>query len=205
MAIIDVPASVGFAEADWELATPFQDNRSGWTGARRGALGPGVAHWTVTASFADIDLGHPAAAPHRAFLAKLNGSANSFRFPAAINQHLMTIAPTVKAGAVAGQTLLTMQGLPASRLILPAGYYITVQRAGGKAQMLLLTEPLNSNGLGEAIALFEPQLISVPVTGSLVETRNPWCLVSLVDSKVGWTHGKNTSHRFKPIAAEEVV
>jgi len=203
--MIDLPDGVGFADADWDLTTPFQDNRSGWTGARRGAGGPGVAHWYATATFAGIGLGHVAAAPIRAFLAKLRGSVNAFRFPVAKNQHPLSIAPTVKAGAVAGASQMTIKDLPISTAILAEGFYITVIRPSGKGQMLLLTTPLVSNPSGEATVQFYPPLMAAPAAGSPVETKDPWCQVTLVESRVGWKHGKNEAHSFRPLLLEEDV
>lgn len=205
MALIAVPDGLGFAEAEWTLETPFSDNRSGWTGARRGAGLPGAAHWTAALEFAGVGLGHTAAAPVRAFLASLRGSINSFRVPVARNQHGLAAAAKVKSGASGGLVTMTLKNLPASTTLLGAGYYISVIRSNGKAQMLLLTAPLTANAAGEAIATFEPPLIQSLATDSAVETRNPFCEVTLTRSRVGWKQGRNTSHSFNSIEVEEVV
>ena len=205
MALISVPDGVGFAEAEWTLASPFQDNRSGWTGARRGASLPGAEHWTATLQFSGIRTGHTVAAPIRAFLAKLKGSRNRFRVVAVRDQHLLAVAPQVKAGAVSGANSLTITGVPASQQHLPAGYYLTVIRPNGVAQMLLLTEPLVANGNGEAMATFEPALLQAPVAGSAVETRNPFVEVTLTQSQVRWKNARNRAHSFSDLDVEEVV
>ena len=205
MTLIAVPPGLAFAEAEWTLASPFQDNRSKWTGARRGAALPGAAHWTATLEISGIRIGHAAAAPIRAFLAALKGSANSFRVPAAINQHELSVAPTVKAGALAGTINLTVQGLPASAQHLAAGYYMTVIRPNGVAQMLILTAPLIANGTGEALASFEPPLIQAPAAGSPAETRSPFCEVTRVQSEASWKQARNNAHSFRSIDVEEVV
>ncbi|PZR83599.1 MAG: hypothetical protein DI537_34705 [Stutzerimonas stutzeri] len=205
MAIIDVPAGLGFAEAAWEIDTPFQDNRSVWTSARRGVLLPGAAHWFCTVEFAGVGLGDGAAAPGRAFLAALEGMKNSFRLRAAKDQHTLSVSPQAKAGAIAEQSTMTIKNLPASAVHLPAGYYITVRRPSGKEQMLMLTAPLVANGSGEALAQFKPPLIEAPAADSAVETRDPWCLMSQTTTRVGWRNGRGNSHAFNGLSLEEVV
>lgn len=203
MAIISMPAGVAFVDADWTLATPAQNNRSAWTGARRIARLPGPARWKVKATGKPVVADDAMTQRWRAFLAALDGMINSFYIPVSSRpQHGYTITPVVKTGAVAGANQFTIQGLPASTALLKAGQFITPVLPSGKSQLLLLTADLVSNSGGEALATFAPVVREAPAAGASIELKYPYCEVALTSPEVRWVESRGQRVDFV-IDAEE--
>lgn len=79
MASIDLPDN-DFRRAEWRLTSPTQINRSGWTGRSTVMSLPGAALWSVSAEHRPL-IGEESVGAWRAFFARLDGQANSYRFP----------------------------------------------------------------------------------------------------------------------------
>lgn len=164
------------------LTAPAQVNRSGWTGKRKVVSLPGIELWSGSFAIGDIAT-EEQERPWRAFLLKLRGPVNWFRWVLPCNTH-PGAKPTVRSGAGNGYSM-PLAGLAASQVILKAGQFITVPLPSGYDRTVCLAEDLISNGAGQATAVFEPALGEVPATGVTVETKDPFIRMALVDRMAG--------------------
>jgi hypothetical protein len=159
-----------------------QVNRSAYTRRRTVMSNPWHAFWRLE-SADHVPMPDAAAAlPWEAFEAQLEGVKNHFRFPATSEaQHAGSVVATVVSSANA--VTLVIGSLPASVTYLPAGSRLTVRLDDGGEQMIKLKAALTSNGGGQASASFFPPLRSAPDIGSLVETKEPWAVLTLPQDK----------------------
>ncbi len=183
MAIITVPDNEAIVIDRFDFDSPVQVNRSGWTRRSKRLDLPGGQMWYFQFHVEDI-MTEEAERPWRAFLLQLKGPANKFRLPVACSQ-ISGSNPTVRTGAGNGNTL-PLQGLTPGSAIR-TGQYLTVRLPSGHERLVMLTADLNANGSGQGTATFIPSLDETPATGAAVEATNPWALVSLPDSRNGWT------------------
>lgn len=203
MTLIAMPTTPGFVSVQWTPpSTQVQRNRSEWTGVTRGVRLPGGQRWKAKATLPPI-VGKPdVAAAWGAFLMALDGPYNSFLLPFRKNQHNLALDVRVGAGA-AGGTTMTLTNLPASAMLLPAGYCITVPLPSGRVQMLRLISALTSDGAGNATALFRAPLRQTLVADSWCETRNPVAEMMLVGDAPTETDGLARAWSFDAIDLEE--
>lgn len=95
---------------------------------------------------------------------------------------MMTVTPTVASGGAAGATTLTLgTSLPP----LTAGMMATVLLPSGNKQLVVLTQDISAGG----VITFEPPMRESAAAGATVETRLPYALVALTDSRIGWATG----------------
>jgi hypothetical protein len=181
---IAFPVGYDVVSEEWDIDVPAQVNRSGWTGTRKVIGLPGAPIWRATVALEPIatELSERAL---RAFLLKLKGVQNTFRLPAACSQ-TNAAGATVRTGANAGLTV-PLQGLPANQTVLAEGQFLTVLLPSGHRRLVCLTADLNSNGVGQGTATFEPELGEVPAAGTAVELANPYALMALAAPRNGWS------------------
>lgn len=177
MAIITAPTFTPRRRAA-QFTQPSQVNRSGWTG-KTWVQPSGRGWWSFALEYppmAEAD-----ARLMRAFLARLQGAANSFRLPV-VDSPQIASTPTVRVNG-AGQTgySLAVDGMPVSATLLGQGSYITVND-----QLLILTADLVANGSGAGTATFASAIRSSPADNTIIEVRTPTCLVSLDGDSVSW-------------------
>lgn len=188
MAVVQMPAGAVFTKRAWTPPAQNQVNKSGWTGARKVLRLPGAGVWKVTAAIKPISR-EVDAWPWQAFLAVLEGEANTFYMPACDGDQWR--APGTPANAaflnsgfpnvgVQGATQMHLGGLGAPGLKMYGGQKITVFAPDGTAQMLLLTQNLVADGQGLALATFRGALRRQPTDGSQVRLARPVCEMAMV-------------------------
>ena len=158
------------ARTPW-LSRPTQSNRSRWTGRRKVIGLPGAEVWQGNVQLSDVAT-EAAERKWRAFLYALRGSQNWFRYILPCNTHSGAM-PTVRTGASIGYTL-PLEGMAANQTVLEVGQFLTVPMPSGHFRTVCLMADLQTNGLGESTAVFEPALNEIPVVGAQVETRDPF-------------------------------
>jgi len=173
-----------------DLSSPSQVNRSTWTGRRKVIGLAGVERWLGAASISAIAT-EAEEQQWRAFLFRLKGPANWFRWSLPCNQHA-GFRPTVAAGA-SNAYILPLAGMQPNTLILSAGQFMTVPLPSGHFRAVCLTSNLVANGAGAANAVFEPALNETPAFGATVETLNPFIPMSPVDSVIGLVTSQGVS------------
>lgn len=174
MTTITLPSTPKFQSVTWKLVQPAQNNISQWTGARQ-VLPSGRGWWECQITLPPI-VGSTNFNPWRAFTALMRGAANDVQIPVDPTAQ-SSIANTMSVNG-AGQTgrTLNVDGLPNSTTVLTAGQFVTVGN-----QLLQLTANVTTNGTGQATLSFEPALRASPADNAVVEFKNPYCLMYLVD------------------------
>lgn len=186
MAEIDVPDQSLFVDKEWTLDVPAQRNRSGWTGRSKVVGLPGAETWKVKARLRSRATDRQRR-PWRAFFAAVRGIQNSFRVRMACQSHIGP-APQVDSGAGDGYSL-PLKGMTPSTTILEAGQFMTVPLPSGYWRPVVLSADLATDAAGKAVAQFEPALGEVPALDAVLETAEPFCLVSLTTPTTGWAGG----------------
>lgn len=180
MTLIAMPARPIPATVTWAHDQPSQSNRSEFTGKRRTVILPQAPRWEAKVTLPVIQ-GEVAFRPWRAFLAQLRGTANSFRLSATEEDQISGVAVTVAAGGQAGSSLITIGwGPPGLKLV--SGCLVTVGD-----QLLELVDDVVANSSGNAVLSFAVPMRSSPAAGAPIEVRRPYGVMSLKDSKPGWT------------------
>lgn len=180
MAEITVPDKSLIVDKVWELDSPAQVNRSGWTGRGKTVGLPGAELWSFSArvrfrsTIADQR-------PWRAFFTSLKGLQNTFKFHLECQRHIGP-APQVDTGAGDGYTL-PLKGMSASTILLVAGQCMTVPLPSGHMRLVCLADDLITDAAGKAVANFTPALGEVPALNAVVETANPYSPVMLTTRK----------------------
>jgi hypothetical protein len=193
--IIAMPPAPVALQIQWRLRQPTQVNRSEFTGRRRTTILAAAPRWTAQVSMPPI-LGEEGVLPWRAFFARLQGQAHSFRLVACERVQFNSTAVTVKGAGQGGSTILT-QGWGSAGEKLKAGHFATVAD-----QLLQLTEPVVANSSGEAELTFLPYARLSPADAAPVEVRRPWALMSLTEDEAGWDVGKGQRYAIS-FACEE--
>ncbi len=165
-------------EVSWSAAIPAQVTRSGWTGRSKAIDLPGAETRSATIEF------EPCATeleerPLRAFVAAMNGVVNQAYIPRACQYHIGD-RPLVGSGAGAGR-MLPLTGLVPLTRVLEAGQFLTVPLPSGHHRMVMLLADLISSAGGTATAQLDFALNETPVTGTVVETANPFCPMRFVE------------------------
>ena len=174
MATITYPSTPRPQGMSWRLVMPAQTNVSNWTG-RRQTIASGRGWWESQISFPPI-VGTTNINAWRSFIAKSRGAANDFQVPVdPTAQSAATATPMVNGTGQQGRTLNT-DGWPLSTTVLQAGQYVTINN-----QLLQLTENVTSNGSGVAVLTFEPPVRVSPSDNAVIEFKNPYCLMYLVE------------------------
>lgn len=158
----------------WRLVQPAQNNVSGWTGARQ-VLASSRGWWECQFVLPPI-VGSSNFNPWRSFTAQLRGAANDVQIkvdPTAQS----AIANTMLVNG-AGQTgrNINVDGLPVSTTVLVAGQFVTIDN-----QLLQLTADVTTNASGQATLSFEPAIRAAPADNAVVEFKNPYCLMYLIE------------------------
>lgn len=167
------------------LTTPTQVNRSQWTGKRKVVGLPGAETWSGSVTIGDIAT-ETAEQPWRAFIFKMRGPVNWFRWALPCNTHSGS-KPVVAAGAGDGYSL-PLSGMAANATILKSGQFMTVPLPSGRHRAVCLTSDLVADGSGAATAVFEPALGEVPAAGSQVETIDPFIPMSFTETTQGLSY-----------------
>ena len=174
MATITYPSTPKPQGMSWRLVMPAQTNVSDWTG-RRQTIASGRGWWESQVTFPPI-VGTTNVNAWRAFIAKSRGKANDFQVPVDPTAQSSVVAtPMVNGAGQIGRTLST-DGWPLSTTVLQAGQYVTINN-----QLLQLTENVTSNGSGVATLTFEPPVRISPSDNAVIEFKNPYCLMYLVE------------------------
>lgn len=183
MTVITMPAGASWEKRKWTPPARSQVNRSGWTGARTVVRLPGAALWRVSATHFPLTTALTAE-PWEAFLAALEGPTNHFFMPIACNQ----VATNLRCGTVAqGAETAPMADMPASVTYMRAGQKLTFPLPSGGHQLVILTQPLVSNGSGTGTAHFRGAMREGVATGTTIECKNPFCEMAMIDdSQCGW-------------------
>ncbi len=187
MAVVQVPAGAVFTRRAWIPPARTQSNRSGWTGASRKLRLPGAGIWRVSAAV--LPMAREADSwPWKAFIAALEGRANTFLMPYKCQHDLPALANVAEVGegAEQGEDTCPIVGMPAGQLFLAGGRALTFLLPSGKRQMVLLTQNLVADGDGEGVAHFRGALREAPEAGEHVEARDPVCEMEMTSDDQGW-------------------
>jgi hypothetical protein len=185
MAVVSLPVGAVFTRRAWIPPSKNQVNRSGWTGARTVLRLPGAGLWR--GSFAVKQMSRERETwPWKAFLAVLEGEANTFLMPFEDCAQTSAANPTVYSGATQGGTTVTLAGMPPSALYLNGGRALSFTDPSGKRQLVLLANDLVADSAGRGVATFRGALREAPTVGATVEARRPVCEMALTSGDVGW-------------------
>lgn len=174
MTTISFPATPKPQTMSWRLVQPAQNNISTWTGKRQ-VVSSSRGWWECDLTLPPI-VGTNNVNAWRSFLAKTQGATNDFQIPVDPTAQYANIG-TVSTNA-ANQTgrSISTNGWPNSTTTLVAGQYVTIY-----GQLHQLTADVTSDGSGVAVLSVEPP-VRVPVPNStVIEYRNPYCLMYLVE------------------------
>jgi hypothetical protein len=174
MATITLPSTPKPQSMSWRFVMPSQTNVSGWTGKRQ-TIASGRGWWECQITLPPI-VGTSLINPWRSFIAQARGRTNDFQIPVDPTAQSASGATALVNGA--GQTgrSLATDGWPASTTVLQAGQFVTVNN-----QLLQLTANVTSNGSGQATISFEPPIRVAPSDNAVIEFRNPFCLMYMVE------------------------
>jgi len=177
MATITFPSNYNAAELQWKLIMPAQTNISGWTGQRQ-VIASNRGWWECQFTPPPL-VGRDAVRPWRSFIVKARGSANDFQVLAHPRpQSALSNTVLVQGAGQTGRSIVT-DGWPNSTTSLLAGDYVTIND-----QLLQLTADVTSNASGVATLSFEPPIRSAPADNAVVEYKNPYALMYLVEEPV---------------------
>lgn len=168
MALITMPSGK-IQTVEWHLTQPAQATVSEWTGHSK-VQPSGRSYYEARVSLAPLL--RDDVFEWRAFLAKLQGGANTFQL-AAVETSQITASPLVKGGAQTGYAILT-DGWGTSGLKLKAGQFATI---GG--QLLMLASDVTANGSFEAKMTFAQQVRSAPADNAAVTVGTPYATMRL--------------------------
>lgn len=185
MALVQIPANARFTRRAWIPPARNQVNRSAWTGARKVLRLPGAAPWRVSANV--MPMAREAETwPWKAFLAVLEGEANTFLMPFACSQTAAANPVVGAGGGTMGAETCPISGMPPNALYMQGGRALTFLLPTGKRQLVLLTQNLVADGAGNGVAHFRAALRAAPAAGAAIEARNPVCEMAMTDSNIGW-------------------
>lgn len=174
MATITYPSSPKPNGMSWRLVMPSQTNVSEWTG-RRQTISSGRGWWECQLSLPPI-VGSANVNAWRSFIAKTNGRVNDFQIPVDPRAQSTSTATVLVNGAGQIGRQLDTDNWPTSTTVLVAGQFVTVGN-----QLLQLTEDVTSDGDGMATIFFEPAIRVSPSDNAVVEYKNPYCLMYMVE------------------------
>lgn len=194
MALITMPAKFGFRSiAKWGLVRANNTMRSKFTGQRQVIVYP-FAVWVLQGKLIEYPEGTEAR-DIRAFLALLDGQANTFQFP--VPGYLAPsggYAGNAQINAIAASNSLTvsLKGLPINSTPLKKGEYFTVN-----GELKLLTTDVNTDGAGIGNATFKPGLRAAVAVNDIVTLQNPYCIMASIDEDAAtWGLGPPVKHDF---------
>lgn len=162
------------------LDTPAQLNQSVWTRRQRKTGLPGSERWQASAETPQCAT-EADERQWRSFLFGLRGVLNWFKLPLPCQTHIGP-EPVVAAGGTLGSYQQPLKGMEPNTTILYAGQFLTFPLLVGRPRTVQLTEDLQTDGAGAAIARFTPSLGQVPAIDAAVETSNPFIPVCSVDT-----------------------
>ncbi|MBI1234779.1 MAG: hypothetical protein GC208_09785 [Alphaproteobacteria bacterium] len=187
MALVTVPALIKarFVE-DAKITPGFMDLEHRGLYAptvRQVASLPGGFEWVMECPFVSVT--EEEGAELRAFLMKLRGRVNTFRFPVPGWTGLLS-GYTGAAGLVkgAGQlgTSLESDGWNPSELLLKEGDWFTVND-----ELKICAADVSSDGLGEAAITFEPPLRRAPADNAPFVISSPYALMAQISPAEPWS------------------
>jgi hypothetical protein len=101
---------------------------------------------------------------------------NDFQIPVDPRAQSTSTATVLVNGAGQIGRQLDTDNWPTSTTVLVAGQFVTVGN-----QLLQLTEDVTSDGDGMATIFFEPAIRVSPSDNAVVEYKNPYCLMYMVE------------------------
>lgn len=179
MTIITFPSSPGIASIEWTAPASAQVNRSMWTGRRRVTKLPDAGYWKARVSFVAA-VSEADFLGLRAFLAAIEGPANSFRLVAVEGAQNSQTAVKVNGGSQTGLSLGT-DGWIGSGTALKKGQLITV------GDQLIPVAADCTISAGAATISLGRRLRASPADNADVEVRLPWALMALAGDDAGWS------------------
>jgi hypothetical protein len=161
--------------ADWVLDRPSTINASAYAGNAQVLTDPWRATWHAHIDLAPI-VGENNMLPIRQFIGRVNGMIKAFRVYATENIQNNNSGVTVASSAAQGATTIALAGYTDT---MKEGQLMTINR-----QLVICTA--NQSG---ANVSFEPPLRQPASAGTAVETKQPYALMHMSVSKVGWNVG----------------
>lgn len=202
MAVVIMPTDPAPAALIWTVPiAPTQVTRSEWTGARKAVILTRAARWSVSITMPPMY--DPAQyKPWIAFIADLQGQANTFRVQAAADQNSFFNAGIATA-AVAGDTSIDLDGLEPSVTNLVAGDYAEV-RTQSPRQLVILTSDLVADGGGLGTINFYPPMRRDVADTASMGTKDPFVELVLLSDTLVFEAGPGGLHNFS-FDAEEAL
>lgn len=178
MALITMPSGK-IQTVEWRLIQPAQATVSEWTGHSK-VQPSGRSYYEARVSLRPLL--RDEVFEWRAFLARLQGGANTFHL-SAVETSQITASPLVKGGGQTGYAIDT-DGWGSSGLKLVAGQFATI---GG--QLLMLGSNVTANGSGEATMTFVQQVRAAPGDNAAVTVGAPYATMRLDTPDFGYSVG----------------
>lgn len=171
----EIIAPEGLIITQLAIDFPVQRNQSAWTRRTRKTGLPGAELWQAGAEIPETAT-EEGERKWRAFYFGLEGLLNWFKLKLPCQRHIGP-KPTVASGGT-GLYTQPLTGMTPNTTILFAGQFMTVPLPIGRPRNVMLTVDLRTDGAGTATAQFTPALGQIPVTGTTVETAEPFIPVS---------------------------
>lgn len=198
MAVIDVPAGIGFESCKLTLLRATQTLRSPFTG-RRQVVTSAFALWQFEGNV--VPLQGTDAGEVRAFLVQLKGQANTFRLPIPASDFPLSnyngTPGVVGASGQFGTSIATVGWTP-NRTLFRKGDYFTIED-----QLKVATVDINSNSSGNATLFFEPATRGVVAGAAAISYSPPTVyLAAADDEQAAWGLVDYNTHRVSLKAIE---
>lgn len=187
----EIKAPDGLIITSLALDTPAQLNQSVWTRRQRKTGLPGSERWQASVEIPECST-EAEERMWRSFLFGLGGVLNWFKLPLPCQTHIGP-EPKVATGAVLGGFTQPLKGMEPNTTILYAGQFLTFALPVGRPRTVVLTEDLQTDGTGSAVAKIRPSLGQIPATDSTVETSNPFIPVCSTDEMTGLNYSQGVS------------
>lgn len=182
MAVITVPANIGFDGCKIGLLRATAEHRSPFTGKRQ-VVTSAFALWQFEGTVVPLQGTDAGAA--RSFLAELRGRANTFRLPipaAGVPLSLYAgLQGQVSSAGVLGTSVPT-SGWSPNAVVFRRGDYFNI---GDELKMA--TADVTANGSGVATIYFEPSLRAAPAINTIIKFQDPFLyLAAQEDDIASW-------------------
>lgn len=164
--------------------------RSGWTGhSAVGNIGRVTQGWTANV---EVTPGNDARnRAWQAFFAQLHGPVNSFWLRATPKPQIASSSAVTLGAYPVTLQFVYLSGLShgsasVGLMIAAAGSLMTFVLPSGERQLVVLTQDLVADALGNAACQFDPPLREALSPGAVVELYQPYAEVRLTQLQLGW-------------------
>lgn len=190
ISIITPPSTPYWKTSNWGLTRIQAVTRSPFTGKQQ-IHDFGEAYWESSVQLPLMN--RLQASPWIAFLSKMKGARNGFllgdpdaRTPlGSVTENITAANDATYTGAV-GSSQIRMAGFtPNVGDVFKAGDYIQTG-AGATANLYMITDDVDSDEAGIAVANIEPSIRTQVVNSSIITYNNASCVMRFTEEDVSW-------------------